>query len=366
MTGFGSLPLTHVVIEEAGEIVHKARAVITSRKDRKLNRQYGITGKAVLTCNPSPNFVREEFYEPYVALGGGDLRTWEFANDQGEPIHAEVGGTTVRARRAFVRSLPTDNPFLSGNYIQNLKSLPAAERRRLLKGEWDFDDDETTLFKLHLIQTTPAVDPDAEKYAGCDPSRGGDACVFTALQGNVVTDQQQLTIPATVEDKGTFVAQAYIAFCQSHGIGYDNASLDVVGIGASVYDSCIRLGFKVRAFNAGSTKGVRQLDRHGRVVDGKDGGTPLFDNIRSQGYYDMSEATHTGGLQLLDSLPHADELRRELGADHREVRERMTIVEKKDKIKAAIGHSPDFADSLLAAWGCRAYRAKSLFRVRRA
>ena len=44
----------------------------------------------------------------------------------------------------------------------------------------------------------------------------------------------------------------------------------------------------------------------------------------------------------------------------------MTIVEKKDKIKAAIGHSPDFADSLLAAWWCRTYRAKSLFRVRRA
>jgi hypothetical protein len=47
-------------------------------------------------------------------------------------------------------------------------------------------------------------------------------------------------------------------------------------------DACIRLGFKAQAFNAGSTKGVRQLDRHGRVVEGKDGGTPLFDNIRSQ------------------------------------------------------------------------------------
>jgi hypothetical protein len=64
--------LTHVIIEEAGEVVQKARAVITSRKNRKLNKQYGITGKAVLTCNPSPNFVREEFYEPYLALGGGE------------------------------------------------------------------------------------------------------------------------------------------------------------------------------------------------------------------------------------------------------------------------------------------------------
>jgi hypothetical protein len=77
----------------------------------------------------------------------------------------------------------------------------------------------------------------------------------------------------------------------------------------------------------------------------------------------MSEAMHTGQLMLLDTLPHVDKLRRELGAHHREVRERMTIAEKKDKIKA--GHSPDFADSLLAAWWCRAYRPKVTFRVRR-
>jgi hypothetical protein len=50
---------------------------------------------------------------------------------------------------------------------------------------------------------------------------------------------------------------------------------------------------------------VRQLDRHGRVVEGKDGGTPLCDNIRSQGYDDMSEAMHTGQLMLLDGLPYA-------------------------------------------------------------
>ena len=45
--------------------------------------------------------------------------------------------------------------------------------------------------------------------------------------------------------------------------------------------------------------------------------------------------------------------------------ERQIVVEKKDQIKAAIGHSPDFADSLLAAWWCRTYRQQSTFRVRR-
>jgi hypothetical protein len=62
-------------------------------------------------------------------------------------------------------------------------------------------------------------------------------------------------------------------------------------------------------------------------------GTPLFNNIRSQGYYVLAEAMHTGQVKLLVTLPHVDKLRRELGAHHYEPREWQIIVEKKDKIK---------------------------------
>jgi hypothetical protein len=41
-------------------------------------------------------------------------------------------------------------------------------------------------------------------------------------------------------------------------------------------------------------------------------------------------------------------------------------VEKKDRLVAAIGHSPDFADNLLAACWCRTYRPAVGFRVRTA
>jgi hypothetical protein len=44
---------------------------------------------------------------------------------------------------------------------------------------------------------------------------------------------------------------------------------------------------------------------------------------------------HTGRLKLHDTLPHADQLRRELGAHHSEPPERQIIVQNKDKIKAA-------------------------------
>lgn len=365
----GSLNLTHVVVEEAGEVVQHAAKVFSSRRNRYLNKKYGITGKTIYTCNPTTNFLREEFYEPWLAAGGGDVQTWEFTNESGEPVYVELpDGKRVRAKRAFIKSLPTDNPFLSNNYLETLKSLPPAQRRRLFEGDWNFDDDESKLFKLHLFKTATEAPDDGDKYAGCDPSRGGDKTVFTAMQGDVVTDQQTLAIPAETSDKGTFVAKAYIEFCQVRGIGYENAAVDVVGIGASVQDACNRLGFRVRAFNAGSTKSVRQLDKYGRVIDPRPGneGTPLFDNIRSQGYYDLAEALHTGALKLHTELPDAAKLRQELGAHHYETQERKVIVEKKDKIKAAIGHSPDFADSLLAAWWCKSYQSVPIFRVRTA
>jgi len=73
---FGSLPLTHAVIEEVGELDLKAVSAFASRANRKLNREYSITGKTVMTCNPSNNFAREEFYDPFEKLGGGDMQSW--------------------------------------------------------------------------------------------------------------------------------------------------------------------------------------------------------------------------------------------------------------------------------------------------
>jgi hypothetical protein len=135
-------------------------------------------------------------------------------------------------------------------------------------------------------------------------------------------DKLPLTIPPEVEDKGTFVAEHYIGFCQSHGITNARPAVDVVGIGASVQDACM-------------------LGKRGEVIENPrsvDDGTPLFNNIRSQGYYDMAQAAHQGNMLFLEGLPYYDNLRGEMGAHHYVDKERLTQVEEKAKIKAAIGH----------------------------
>ncbi len=356
----GSTNLTHVILEEAGELTRKAKSVFASRKNRYRNQEYGITGKTILTCNPSYNFVREEFHDPYIAAGGGDMQKWEHGQ-------VSVEGKLQTAYRAFVKSLPTDNPFLSANYLETLKGLPDTERRRLMEGDWDFDDDDSKLFKTHLFRTTSKA-PKGDAFAGCDPARlGGDKTVFSLVRGNAVVDITVLDIPKDVPklDIGGYVTKHFIDYCERNGVGYERAAVDVVGIGASVLDSCNARGFYVQAFNAGSTDGVRELDRFGNVQQQHSAeGIRLFNNIRSQTYYDMAQAAHTGEMYFLEDLPHYSDLKRDLAAHQYETKERQTIVESKDKLKARLGKSPDFSDSVMAAWWCRANQNMNVPSVR--
>lgn len=352
----GSLNLTHTIIEEMGEVRKKGRDVFTSRKNRFLNKRYNIVGKSVGTCNPSTNFLRQEYYDHYAKLGGGSHQTWPIINDAGEPIFVNLpDGRRVEALRAFVRSLVLDNPFISQNYVEELKALPLAERKRLLQGNWDYYHDARTLFKRSMFVRAQAKS-EATGYAGCDPSRGGDECVFTYMLGDNVRDIEKVSIPSDEPDKGNFVAVRFIKFCKARKVGSINAAVDIVGIGESVGDSCNRLGFKIQRFNAGSTTGVRTLDdtkQYGEAKVDPDGikGTRLFDNIRSQNFYDMAEAANAGTMTFDPALPHYDELCTQLEAHGYTTKERIIIVDKKEPtVKARLGKSPDVADSLQAAW----------------
>ena len=346
---FGSLPLTHAVIEEIGELDKKAVSSFSSRKNRKLNHEYNITGKTVMTCNPSNNFAREEFYDPYVALGGGDYQSWSAGN-----VFANGEMHIGKAKRVFIPSLPTDNPFLSPNYIQDLMRLPEAQRRRLLEGDWDFDTAEGQLISAHQIQTTEQWESDARSAFGCDPSHGGDGCIFVEKKGGVVLDAERLAIPQDDPhfDKDTFIAQSYINWVTARGGGYEDAALDAVGIGAGVLNACNRLGWYVNAFVAGSTKGVRILDRYGNIIDDpgqNDKGVPLFNNIRSQGYVDLADELVKGALKFKADIPYFQEFRKDFAAHKVDYKERQSIVESKRELKKRLGRSPDYSDALLAA-----------------
>lgn len=358
---FGSLSLTHVIIEEAGEVVSKARSVITSRKNRKLNDNYGITGKAVLTCNPSQNFIREEFYEPYLKLGGGESQVWQYANDAAEPVYVSVNGKRLRAKRAFVRSLPTDNPFLSLNYIENLRSMPEAERRRLLYGDWDYDTADNSVFKREVLNNVTLSElpiGEFDNFAGLDVAREGkDRSVIAKLRGNMLTDiviykKEDLERFATPEEKQAppyshILGRKFIQYCNNNAIGYQHTGADAVGLGAGVVDYCRSEGFYIAEYKAGSKPIVKlspAAKKLGKVVE------YVYDMLRSQVAKCMADDMERGDFLLWEGCPYLAEVKKELLYHNYNITDKVMKIESKEQLKKRLGKSPDVADAVFIAY----------------
>lgn len=334
---FGSLELTHVIIEEVGEANKKSVDVLTSRKNRMLNTEYNLVGKTILTCNPTQNFIRQEYYKPYDDLGAGRMQKWE---------HGEVildGSIRVPAYRAYVRSSVYDNPFADANYIEELKRKPTQERKRLLDGDWNYADDDDTLFKGLLMDKATVYDYPKEeagdkfdKFIGVDVAdKGNDDTIATLVVKGVIVTQKTLDLKMTPDElKETdkpisyLYADELIKFAQQNGFTANqakNIAIEGNGVGVGMRDALKIRGWYITVYEATSTS-------------------------RSQAYYDFSLDMDAGAIKMLNGLDDG-ELRRQLAAHTYEMPDQKPIVIKKEKLKLALARSPDQADSaMIANW----------------
>lgn len=326
----GSTLFTHVVIEETGEIRKKAKDVFSSRVNRWMNEKYGIVGKVVLTQNPSQNFTRAEFYEPYKKLGMGSHRIWP----KGQ---VEVNGEMKTAYRAFVKSLPTDNPFISRNYIEKLRGLPDQERKRLFEGNWDYMDDSDGLFpSLLLDRSTISADElpkeSTPKYIGVDVAdKGKDNTVVTLISNGVAIEQKELIVDTTGEKPiSELYALELIKFAQQRGIVQAQArqiAIEGNGVGVGMRDFMRSKGWYISIYEATSTS-------------------------RSAGFWKLHENLEKGKLQISSEFDQSDEgeVRKQLLVHTYEMNDKLEpVVLQKKKIKEELGYSPDHADSLMIA-----------------
>lgn len=328
---FGSLELTHVIIEEVGEAVKKAVDVLSSRRNRMMNKEYGIVGKMVMTCNPTQNFIRQEYYKPYEDLGMGRLQKWE----RGEVIIPETG-IRKPAYRAFVRSSVYDNPFVDANYIEFLKNLDTQERKRLLDGDWNYADDDDTLFKSSLLDRATsyqqAPSDEFNKHIGVDVAdKGKDDTIATLEDNGVIIAQKVLNIDMTSEEMRVtdkpisyLYADELIKFAQQNGFTANQAkriAIEGNGVGVGMRDAMRVRGWYITLYEATS-------------------------RTRSQGYYDFMLDMDSGDIKLVFDLDDG-ELRRQLAAHTYDMKEQIPYVVSKDKLKIALARSPDNADSAM-------------------
>lgn len=324
----GSLDYTHVVIEEAGEVREKAKAVLGSRRNRWKNEEYGITGKLIMTCNPSKNFLYDRYYTPYKDLGGGDIQRWE----QGRIF---FDGDWHPGYHAFIKSLVTDNPFISKNYIETLRDLPSSERKRLLEGDWEFDKNTDGMFDdtvmrnglLHGVIPDPGESPSI--FIGVDVAdTGADSTIATVSQNDIAIRHVRFTIdttsPISISDQQ---AEQLIALATQYGLSSHHAqhiAIEINGVGVGIRDAMIRAGWNCAQYQANGTS-------------------------RSQGFYDLMTDMRDGTFKVaIAALSFRSELLRQLNLYDVVMDTKLQPkVTPKEKIKDIIGHSPDESDSLM-------------------
>lgn len=332
----GSTEYDIAIVDEAGEITLEAKNAIKTRIGRGVLANYGVPGKLIISANPSTNFLYSEYFEPYDKLGGGGFQKWQ------------IGTTTVYegmeteevlpSYRAFLRMGAYDNPFLPQSYIDNLKTLPNRERRRILDGDWHYADDESSLFRSGLLDKAMVFQTSAEpnplkKFIGVDLSDSGkDKTIFSLIEDGILISQKASTVQMNWEKDsklpiGKLITNELVEFAQRNGIDQRLAShiaVECNGVGTSVRDFLRERGWQITEYTA-------------------------THKSRSENYYNLMLDMDAGDIKIYNEIFDIDGLRRELSAHTYEMNNQEPSVVKKDRIKLSIGHSPDRADSFAIA-----------------
>ena len=271
----------------------------------------------------------------YAALGGKDVEVEDGAKFDWQ------GETITPRSRSFIASRVEDNPFLmSTGYKATLQALPEPLRSQMLKGSFAAgrEDDPWQVIPTDWVKaaqerwTARARPKTPMTTLGIDPARGGrDETVLIPRHddwfGEVVAR------PGAETPDGPSVAALAVATMR------DSACLvvDVIGIGASVYDHLEGNGVRCMAFNSAEKS-------EGRDMSGSLG----FYNKRAEWWWRMREALDPAYGEAI-ALPPDSQLRADLCAPRWRLGPRGIQVESKEEIAARIGRSTDRGDAAVYA-----------------
>jgi phage terminase large subunit len=298
MTDLGGLEVTDVFIDEATEITEKAYSIVSSRIRYKL-KEFGLKPKILLTCNPSKGWIYNQFYLPY--------------KNQNLPAH-----------RAFVQALPGDNIHLPDSYVTSLTRLPEADRKRLLEGDWEFDNSSDRLYMYdELMRCFREPMNVGEGYITADIARlGKDRTVLCVWRGLSCID-----IVILRQKRQDEVKAEIQRLMNQHQVRLSNVLADADGVGGGLVDS-----LRCREFMNGS-KAVR--------------GTQYM-NLKADCYFRLGELIDKNEITL--PIKYQEDIVKELELVRRvdPDKEGKLRVTSKDTISQRTGGiSPDIADAIM-------------------
>ena len=314
-TRLGSLELTSAFVDESNEVEAKAIDILSKRLGRQLNKEYSLKPKLLETFNPNKDHVYFRYYKP------------------------SKSGTLPHYRR-FIQSLVTDNPYVTEDYIEQLKRGDKVSVQRLFYGNFEYDDDPTVLMGYDAITDlfTNTVDLSEEKFITCDAARhGGDYVVIAVWKGLRAYKWvwfNRVGLDHTIERLRTIAAEEQIPW--SHIL------VDEDGVGGGIID--MMKGIKGFIGNASP------IPRGPEKVWNKPVRSENFRNLRAQCYFALADAVNNHKMAVnIDDLNIQERLSLELQQvkqKNPDSDQKLQIIAK-DEMKESLGHSPDFADTLM-------------------
>lgn len=293
----GSLEITDFFCDEASQVTKKAIDILRSRVRYKLV-QYNLTPKGLLTCNPSKNWLYNEFYAPFKS-------------------------GSLPSTYAFVQATARDNPHLPPSYLETLSRLPELDRKRLLDGDWDYDETIDYLFHrddlLRCFRTEESV---GDMYITCDVARLGKDRTMIGLWKGL----QLIELFEYRKTRITEIVDTIRKLMQSHSVKLSNVIADEDGVGGGLCDLV-----RCRGFLNGAR--AKKPDK--------------YTNNKSECYFKLAEMIEQGKIVL--PLKYRDQIIKELDMIRRKNPDADTrlSVTSKDEIQRLYGISPDIADCVM-------------------
>ncbi|HOW77938.1 MAG TPA: terminase family protein [Verrucomicrobiota bacterium] len=269
----------------------------------------------------------------------GELRWYKRAAD-GREIET-ASGDPDGVSRTFIPAKLADNAYLGDDYRRTLALMPEPYRSQLLNGDWKagLTDDAyqvipTAWIRAAMMRWRSDGRPDkVTPVIGVDVARGGDdQTVLATCYGGWFAPMAKH--PGRTTPNGQAVAGLIAPALASGG----SAAIDVIGVGASAYDTARGLNLNVAGINF--AEGSKATDSSGKLH---------FANVRAEAYWRLREALDPArGAGL--ALPDDPELLGDLKAPRWAMQTNGIQIERKEDIIKRIGRSPDCGDAVALAW----------------
>ncbi len=262
-----------------------------------------IRYKGLLTCNPTPGWIKQKFVEQKLS------------------------------DHIFIQSLPKDNPFLPPDYESSLRAIyPQEWIKSMLEGDWNALESGNFLFPYAQIRV--AVNRELEvkdndvKFCGLDISReGDDQSVATIRQGGKVIYTDAWGKTDLMESTGIILQKI-----ERFNIDPKNVNLDAVALGAGIYD---RLR-EQKVYINGIIAGGEPMDKDHYI------------NSRAEMYDNLRKRFEAGTISIPDDqdlIAQLSSIRFKIASD-----KKLQIVSKEEMKRTYHLKSPDKADSLALAF----------------